>query len=105
MNKRYLQVLSIRQQAHLSVTLTKVNQQNKLKVCMPLLYNTLRIYNVRTLHIPYPCPLYIWPALIHVPFTHDPPLSHAALPMSPLPMTRPLHMSSLHMSPPADNVQ
>jgi len=30
-----LQVLTIGQQAHLDVNLTKVNQSNKFKACMP----------------------------------------------------------------------
>jgi len=42
----YLQVMTIGKQAHLGVTSTQVNQPNKHKACMPLLYINYRIYNV-----------------------------------------------------------
>ena len=48
--KGYLQILTIWKHAHLCVTSTKVNQPNKLKACMHILYIHYYIYIGHTLY-------------------------------------------------------
>ena len=48
--KGYLQILTIWKHAHLCVTSTKVNQPNKLKACMYILYIHYYIYIGHTLY-------------------------------------------------------